>query len=429
MLDLISVNPRKSAANVDLTSLGYGSMTEAVETKSLAKSSLESIHQRLGATMNERDGWSVPESYGDPLLEYAAVRERGCGVIDLSNRGRILVSGTEAVQFLNGLITNDMKTLQENSWMPAAFPNVQGRLIASVRVLRLKDEGTEGTDKDVCPTFLLDTEAATHERVLKTIGRFTLAGDFRVTDVTSETAMLSVQGKKAAEVVSAVFADAAELAPNQATQIAYPSSGKGGDRLDAASPSSITNELTLMRASHTGADGFDFVVSAREAVSLWDALQSAGARPVGYAALETLRIEAGVPRYGIDMDETNVVTEAGLDDAVSYTKGCYVGQEIIARIKYRGHVAKKLTGVMFEQAVKVAAGALVNSAEGKEVGRVTSVTYSPHLGRTIALAYLKFDCLAPDTKLNIISGDKLAAQVTELPFVRRSTTNGLLAAD
>ena len=383
-------------------------MTEAVETKILTRSPLESIHQRLGAKMVERDGWSVPESYGDVLFEYATVREGGCGVIDLSNRGRILVSGTEAVQFLNGLITNDMKTLRENSWMPAAFPNVQGRLIASVRVVRLKDEGT---GKDVCPTFLIDTEATTHERVLKTIERFTLAGDFRVTDVTSQTVVLSVQGRKAVDVVRAVLGDAAGIAPNQAIQLAWPRSAENG--------ADVTRSMTVIRASHTGEDGFDFVVNADEAPGLWDALQNAGARPVGYAALETLRIEAGLPRYGVDMDETNVVTEAALDDAVSYTKGCYVGQEIIARIRYRGHVAKKLSGVMFEQAVKVAVGAVVNSAEGKEVGRVTSVTYSPHLGRTIALAYLKFDYLAPGTKVKVAAGEQeVAAQVTELPFVR-----------
>ena len=389
-------------------------MTEAVETKIPAKSPLESIHHRLSAMMIERDGWTVPESYGDVLLEYAAVREGCCGVIDLSNRGRILVRGTEAVQFLNGLITNDMKTLRENSWMPAAFPNVQGRLIASVRVVRLKDEGTEeteGTDRNVCPTFLIDTEAATHERVLKTIERFTLAGDFRVTDVTSQTAMLSVQGRKAVDVVRAVLGDAAGIAPNRATQLAWPRSDDNG--------AEVTGSVTVIRASHTGEDGFDCVVNADGAGALWDALQNDGARPVGYAALEMLRIEAGLLRYGIDMDETNVVTEAALDDAVSYTKGCYVGQEIIARIKYRGHVAKKLTGVMFEQAVKVAVGAVVNSAEGKEVGRVTSVTYSPHLGRTIALAYLKYDYLTPDTSVKIISGEEeLSAQVTELPFFK-----------
>ena len=392
-------------------------MTEAVETKILTKSSLDSIHQRLGGKMVERDGWSVPESYGDVLFEYAAVLERGCGVIDLSNRGRILVSGTEAVQFLNGLITNDMKTLRENSWMPAAFPNVQGRLIASVRVVRLKDEGTEeteGTDRNVCPTFLIDTEAATHERVLKTIERFTLAGDFRVKDVTGRTAMLSVQGRKAVDLVRNALGDAAAgIAAHQATEITWPQN----DESDAASE--ITRSVTVIRASHSGEDGFDLVVTSDKAGSLWDALQNAGARPFGYAALEILRIEAGLPRYGVDMDETNVVTEAALDDAVSYTKGCYVGQEIIARIKYRGHVAKRLSGVMFEQAVKVDVGASIKSEDGKEVGRVTSVTYSPHLGRTIALAYLKYDYLTPDTSVKIISGEaELTAQVTELPFFK-----------
>ena len=387
-------------------------MTEAIETKSLNKSPLESIHQRLGATMNEHNGWSVPESYGDVLLEYAEVREGGCGVIDLSNRGRILVSGTEAVQFLNGLITNDMKTLAVNSWMPAAFPNVQGRLIASVRVVRLKDEGT---DKNVSPAFLIDTEAATHDRVLKTIERFTLAGDFRVTDVTNQTALLSVKGSKAADVVRATLGDnVADLLPNQSIQIAWPQRDQKGSETDDA-----TSGVIVMRESCPREDGFDLVVNADQAGGLWDALQNAGAKPVGYAALEILRIEAGVPRYGVDMDETNVVTETALDDAVSYTKGCYVGQEIIARIKYRGHVAKKLTGVMFAQPVDVAVGATIHSADGKEAGRITSVADSPRLGRTIALAYLKYDYLASGTSVKVISGTEVfEARVTELPFVR-----------
>jgi folate-binding protein YgfZ len=161
------------------------------------------------------------------------------------------------------------------------------------------------------------------------------------------------------------------------------------------------------------------LVGAEQAAGVWDKLLSAGARPFGYAALEILRIEAGVPRYGVDMDETNVVTEAALDDAVSYTKGCYVGQEIIARIKYRGHVAKKLSGLMFAEAVRVEVGAAITSVDGKEVGKITSAMYSPHLGRTIALGYLKYDYLAPGTPVKIMIGDEeLSAEVAELPFVR-----------
>ena len=381
-------------------------MTEAVEQIAIWRSPLHETHARLGATMTERDGWSVPESYGDVLFEYAAVRENGAGIIDLSPRGRMLVSGTEAVQFLNGLITNDMKTLAANSWMPAAFPNVQGRLIAGVRVVRLNDDQT---GKNVCPTFLIDTEPVTHERVLKTIERFTLAGDFRVTDITSRTALLSVQGNKATNVVRSVLGEgAAGIETSRAMELSW----QHGE---------TTAAVTVIRATHTSADGFDLIVNADQAGTLWDTLHNAGARPVGYDALEMLRVEAGLPRYGVDMDDTNVVTETGMDDAVSYTKGCYVGQEIIARIKYRGHVAKKLSGLVFDPAQKVAAGFVIKSADGKEIGRTTSVTYSPHLGRTIALGYLKYDYLAPGTSVKVSAGDEEApAQVTELPFVRGS---------
>jgi folate-binding protein YgfZ len=390
------------------------SMTEAVEQSTIAKSPLDETHKRLGGKMFVQDGWSVPANYDDILLEYASVREGGAGVMDLSPRGRMLVSGTEAIQFLNGLITNDMKTLAANNWMPAAFPNVQGRLIASVRMIRLPDEQTDqttptglprrGPRENVCPTFLIDTEPATSERVLKTIERFTLAGDFRVCDVTAQTVLLTVQGKKSASVVRLVFGEAAAgLAGKGALRIAWQES-----------------EVTILRATHSGEDGFDLIVNAGAASTLWDALHAAGARPVGYDALEILRIEAGLPRYGIDMDETNVVTEAALDDAVSYTKGCYVGQEIIARIKYRGHVAKKLSGIKFTEAVKVDAGAAIKSVDNKEIGRITSTTYSPHLGCTVALGYLKYDYLTPETHVMVTAelGD-IEARVAELPFVSR----------
>src|SRR5438128_8473098 len=124
--------------------------------------------------------------------EYAAVRDGGAGLIDLSSRGRLLVSGSEAVMFLNGLITNDMKMLAANTWMPAAFANVQGRLLAVVRVIHHEDG------------FLIDTEDVTHDTVLKIVERFTLAGDFRVTDITSEITSISLQGKSAENVIKAV---------------------------------------------------------------------------------------------------------------------------------------------------------------------------------------------------------------------------------
>jgi folate-binding protein YgfZ len=203
-----------------------------------------------------------------------------------------------------------------------------------------------------------------------------------------------------------VLNEAADLSePNAVRQISWHGSNAASD-------------VTIIHASHTPEDGFDLIVNNDHAASLWDALQQADARPFGYEALEIMRIEAGVPRYGIDMDDANVVTETNLDDAVSYTKGCYIGQEIIARIKYRGHVAKKLSGLLFEGARNVDAGANINSAEGKEIGRITSVTYSPKLNRTLALAYVKYDFLTPGTKVIVAAGDHdIPAEVVDLPFV------------
>jgi folate-binding protein YgfZ len=138
--------------------------------------------------------------------------------------------------------------------------------------------------------------------------------------------------------------------------------------------------------------------------------------------LEILRIEAGLARYGVDMDETNVVLETGLDEAVSFTKGCYIGQEIIARIHWRGHVAKRLAGVVFAEKTDVQRGAKIKNADGKEIGRITSSTFSPQLNRTIALAYIKYDYLAPSTQVQVAAHDEAhhGAQVVALPFVRGS---------
>ncbi len=301
------------------------------------------------------------------MVEYEAVRGDGAGLIDLSaSRGRIRVSGSEATMFLNGLITNDIKNATENNWLPAVFPTVQGRLIGAVRILRL-DDG-----------FLIDTEVASHDAVMKTISRFTMAGDFRVSDVSNEMALLTVQGKRAAEVIEGV-------------------------------------DAIVVRATHTGEDGFDLLINAEDVASVTEKLVSAGARPTSSDVFEMLRIEAGIPRHGQDMDETNIVLEANFDDAISYTKGCYLGQEIIIRIKHRGHVAKRLTGLRMNEPVE--SGETITSADGKEIGRVTSATYSPGLETPIALGYVRYEYLAPGT---VVKVDDVSGTVVELPFVRGS---------
>jgi folate-binding protein YgfZ len=327
------------------------------------------------------------------LSEYTAVRDGGAGLFDQSSRGRILVSGSEAVMFLNGLITNDMKTLAVNSWMLAAFANVQGRLLAAVRIAQREDG------------FLIDTESATRETVITLLDRFTLAGDFHLQDLTDETAMFSVQGRRASEIISALFGG--EAASVERQTIVNPQFG------DAT--------VNVIRATHTAEDGFDLFIEANNSSKLNEALTAAGAAPISNTTFETLRIEAGVPLYGIDMDETNVVTETNLDDAVSFTKGCYLGQEIIVRIKHRGHVAKKLSGVVLEDSTPVPRNSKIISSEGKEIGRVTSSAFSPRLDRAIALGYLKYDYLAAGTEVKVAAPEnETNATVADLPFVRGS---------
>ena len=302
---------------------------------------------------------------------YEAVRDGGAGLIDLSERGRIRVSGSEATMFLNGLVTNDVKSLAEGRWMPAAFPTVQGRLIGAVRMARLKDG------------FLIDTERASHEGVLKTISRFTMAGDFVVADLTDQNAMLSLQGMRAAEVVAKVLKGiVADLPRNGVSEL---------------------EGVTIIRATHTGEDGFDIVVDSVRAGELRQALLDAGAMRVDQETFEILRIEAGIARFGVDMDETNVIPETNLDDAVSYTKGCYVGQEIIVRIKHRGHPAKKFVGLKADRPLEP--GSIV-----------TSAAESPKLGN-IGLGYVRYESIEPRTTVVV---DGINTTVTELPFIRGS---------
>jgi folate-binding protein YgfZ len=343
--------------------------------------------------MRERDGWLVPAHYGNTQNEYEAVRRAGAGLFDLSSRGRVELKGSDAIQFLNGMITNDVAKLENGTWMHAAFPNVQGRLLASARIARIGD------------TFVLDTEAATAERMYQALERFTLAGDFRVRDLSHESVMLSIQGVGASKVIAEVLGE--EL---DASQVATASIGGA--------------QVMLWRATHTAEDGFDVITAVGDAAAVWNSFTAAGARASGYDALEILRIEAGIARYGVDANDSNVVLEVVDEDAaVSYTKGCYIGQEIIARIHWRGHVAKKLTGLVVESGKPAAHDARIKSRdEEREVGRITSTVYSPELQKQIALGIVRYDHLTAGTEVRIFAGDELlsTARVTDVPFVKGS---------
>lgn len=288
---------------------------------------------------------------------YSHIRNGGSGFYQ-QRRGLISVWGKEAVQFLDGLITNDMKTLEDGQQMLAAFPNAQGRLLAVVLVLRDGDR------------YLFETEEATREKVFQNLFRFTFAGDFFVEDLSDGYRYFEMYGDET---------------PTSAVGTFY------------RSPNSTRNFIPRDRAEY-----------------FRDGLTASGAVEISDGLYEALRIESGIPKFGVDMDETTIVPELGLEEMISYKKGCYIGQEIIARIHFRGHVAKQLTGLRLSG--EVAANAELLSDSGKNAGRITSVTYSPNLESVIALGYVRYDFLGERTELKAGIEDSVDAVVTRLPF-------------
>ena len=316
------------------------------------------------------------------LDEYLQVRESGAGIIEFENRGLIEVSGSESELFLSGLITNDVKTLPENSWMNAAFPNAQGRLLAVVKVWKKDNK------------FYFDTEAKTYETVLQNLERFTLAGDFKVADLSREFVCFSVQGK--------AIPDFKFQIPDEENQIIE--TEFGGEK------------LIILNNADIGEKGFYFYTAKTVAENFKTYLHKLGVKSVSDQLFEVLRIEAGLPLYGIDMDDGTVVPEINIPDLISYNKGCYIGQEVIARIHFRGRVAKQLTGLIFEESdANVQTGDEIKSTDDKNAGKITSVAYSPKLEKLIALGFVRSAYLEEETRLKI--GDS-TAKVKNLPFLK-----------
>ncbi len=278
-------------------------------------------------------------------------------------RGLIVVHGGEAIQFLDGLISNDVKTLEDGGQMLAAFPDAKGRLIAVVRVTRQGDR------------FLIETEEATRQTVFDNLFRFTMAGEFFVEDVSETYRLIRVFDRSFIPIT----------------------------------PPFVEFDMKY---------GTDYFVHHEDAFDFVGELKYLDAAEISDELFEVLRIEMGVPAYGIDMDETSVVPEIDLDGMISYNKGCYIGQEIIARIHFRGHVAKKLTGLLLsigdEAPIGSLRGAELKTEDGKSAGRITSASVSPKLGKAIGLAYVRYDHLSNGTRL--LAGDTVA-EVTSLPFI------------
>jgi tRNA-modifying protein YgfZ len=306
--------------------------------------------------------------------QYRELRE-GAGLLEREERALVEVRGPDAAEFLQGQVTNDVLALAPGSGCYAAMLNPKGRVLADMRILCAAPE-----------RFLLDTEAAAAETVLRDLRMYKIGRQVEIADATLERSLVSLIGPRAEELAEAAL----------------------GARPPIEEHALIERDGVVAVRTYLGVD---LLADGARAAELRETLLEAGARPVSLEAAEILRIETGRPRHGLDMSEENLPAEAGIvERAVSFTKGCYVGQEPVARMHYKGHPNRHLRGLRLEHGV--APGTALTAA-GKQVGHVTSAALSPALG-PIALALVRRE-VAPGDEVS--AGEEgLSAAIVELPF-------------
>ena len=356
---------------------------------------LRELHHELKAHFAELNGREIVGDYGDVLAEHAALRE-SAGVFDLSFRGRICLTGTDRVRFLHGQVTNDVKKLRTGEGCYAALVTAKGKMESDLNIFCLPDE------------LLLDFEPGLTAKISQRLEKFIISDDVQIVDAAPHYGLLTVQGPKAEAVVRGL-----EHFPEIPVKpLAF-----------AKVTNDMLGEIYLMNHPRLGSTGFDLFVPNNAlgmvADKLIAAAKAAGGRACGWSAFEMARIEAGIPRYGADMDETNLPLEAGLESrAVSYSKGCYIGQEVLNRIHSIGQVTKELRGLRLADDLSTLpkhGDKLIHA--GKEVGYVTSAVKSSALKASLALGYVRKEANQLGTELTLRSaGGESLARIGELPF-------------
>ena len=352
------------------------------------ESALTPFHRAKGAILREENGWLLPARFGDVPAEYRAVREN-VGLFDLSHRGLLQFTGPDRLSFLQGMLSNDLRGLKTFDGQYAALLTQQGKVVADVRVLCAMN------------SFYLDFWEHLREKMLAHLNRYLIADEVEIADRSDEYSTLSLQGPQSEALLRDVIG-AAEL-PHKAF-------GHAMVQIEGAA-------ICVVAASHSG---FDLIIPIADSEKIARRLMVSGEpfslRWVGTEAQEILRVEAGIPLYGVDFSEDNLLLEVGLDHAVSFSKGCYLGQEVVERIRSRGHVNKKLSGLLLDGEKPPEPGSSIE-ANGKLVGTVTSSVISPRLNRSIALGYVSKEFWTPGTEVTIRSdAGESRATVAVLPF-------------
>lgn len=351
-------------------------------------SPLADYHASQGASLNPYRGALVPANFSDPKLEHRAVR-RAAGLFDFSFRAKLAMKGTDRVRFLQGMVTNDVEKFKPGQGTYALLLDAHGHILADARIYCADDR------------FLIDTDADLRDKVMKIFEHYIIMDEVEQEPLALFS--LAFEGPRARPLLERTL------------HIDLPSMSE----FDHFTTNYAGFPVRVVRATSSGEEGYEVWVSAKGMMGVWGAAcgqaPSYEMLPCGTQALETLRIEAGVPRYGVDFDEDTLALEAGLLSAMSFNKGCYVGQEVVERTRSRGHVNWKLLGLSVDSETAPSPGEKV-LWQGKEVGEITSACVSLSLGRTIALGYARREVSEPGAKLSLASGP--TAEVTALPFYR-----------
>lgn len=358
---------------------------------------LEAALSAAGARTTSVAGRAVARHFGDPAAEYRAVR-RAAAVAVRSDLVPFRMSGRDPVKMLHGLLTNDVAGAPAGKGVYGGLLTPKGRTVADLRAFHRDPSEL---------LLLLPAEAVTGAS--EHLRKYVPPMFARWEDVSAALVVLGVYGPAAAEVVRGVLA-----VDPPVEEDSFIEPDVGGARL-----------LVTATREAGGEPGFDLVVPAEVAAELWERLRAEaeqrGGGPVGHGTLETLRVEAGRPRYGAELSEEVIPTEAfeaigWMPRAISFTKGCYTGQEVIVRIAHRGHVNRHLRGLLLgDSPAPPPSTALRHPETGKEIGRVTSSAVSPLMGGTVCLAYVRRE-VEPGSEVVVATDSEPRARVVGLPF-------------
>jgi folate-binding protein YgfZ len=307
--------------------------------------------------------------FGNPRAEFQCLLS-GCGLYDLSWRAKITVTGGDRVRWLNGMVTNNVRDLASGHGVYAFMLNAQGRIQADLYAFQRGD------------SLLVDTEHAQRDKILQLFDRYIIADDVEIADVSDKLTALGLTGPEARAVLGRSDIAVPDLAHLQFADVTWQQ-----------------KTVTLLHSGEEARESWQVWVAAEHVGELWDALRKAGAHPTGTAALNLFRISRGIPQFGVDIRERDLPQETGQTRALNFTKGCYLGQEIVERIRSRGAVHRQFTAFAVEGTLpEPGAKILLGEKEEKEVGEITSSAILPLAegDRPVALGYLRREAAGKD---------------------------------